>query len=318
MVSAAKWRAIWRIRRRQVLALTASLLILMVLPGTRSRLFRAREETGSAAFPSSMMVARLDAIPRGAKLRQDGPPAGWSHIVIKPVPKLESGDLDTLSPQAFDVAQRIRPLILADVERVESEGESTFRLARVGVGLCAPGHDGVGDVVVTPRSVEGTRGAWTTKERILLAAMSFEARHARLVAATPTFALLRTPNVFLVSGKHRKLDACYALLVDPQTGVLRSLVWRDGVDTSKSKRSFGEARRIDQPLFDLPMDVHATRLPGSIPVAWSFAIRVLPPGINLPLPQEVTSSLSLKADEADPQESAQIEQAFVRVLKTHK
>lgn len=318
MVSAAKWRAIWRIRRRQVLALAASLLILMVLPGTRSRLFRAREETGSAAFPSSLTIARLDAIAQGTKLSQDGPPAGWSHIVIKPVPRLESGDLDTVSPRAFDVAQRIRPLILADVERVESEGESTFRLARVGVGLCAPGHDGSGDVVVTPRSVEGTKGAWSTKERIILTAMSFEASRARLVAATPTFALLRTPNVFLVSGKHRKLDAYYALLVDPRTGALRSLVWRDGVDTSTPERPFGQVRRIDQHLFDLPMDVHATRLPGNIPVAWSFAIRVLAPGIDLPLPQEVASMPGWKSDDADPRESARLEQAFAGVLKAHE
>jgi hypothetical protein len=286
----------------------------MVVPGMKSRMFGAREDAGTDVFPSGIPVARLDAIQRGTKLSQDGPPAGWSHIVIQPVPRLESGDLDTLSPQAFDVAQRIRPLILADVQRVDSDDASTFRLARVGVGLCAPGHDGSGDVVVTPRSVEGTKGAWTTKERIILTAMSFEASHARLVAATPTFALLRTPNIFLVSGKHHKLDACYALLVDPQTGALRTMVWRDGVDTSTPERPFGEARRIDQPLFDLPMDVHATRLPGNIPVAWSFAIRVLPPGINLPLPKEVTSMPASRSDEAGPRESIRLEQAFAGVL----
>ncbi|MGO9600837.1 MAG: hypothetical protein ACLP7Q_22890, partial [Isosphaeraceae bacterium] len=68
MLSAAKWRAIWRIRRRQVLALAASLLVLMGLPGMKSRMFRAREETGSAAFPSSKTIARLDAIAQGTKL----------------------------------------------------------------------------------------------------------------------------------------------------------------------------------------------------------------------------------------------------------
>jgi hypothetical protein len=145
--------------------------------------------------------------------------------------------------------------------------------------------------------------------------MSFEASHARLVAATPTFALLRTPNIFLDSGKHRKLDACYALLIDPRTGVLRTMVWRDGVDTRTPEHPFGEARRIDQPLFDLPMDVHATRLPGNIPVAWSFAIRALPPGIDLPLPQEVTSMPGSRSDDADPRESARLEQAFAGVLK---
>ncbi|MGO9600039.1 MAG: hypothetical protein ACLP7Q_18775 [Isosphaeraceae bacterium] len=96
------------------------------------------------------------------------------------------------------------------------------------------------------------------------------------------------------------------------------MVWRDGVDTSTPERPFGETRRIDQPLFDLPMDVHATRLPGNIPVAWSFAIRVLAPGIDLPLPQEVTIMPSLNSDEADPLGSARLEQAFAGVLKAHE
>ena len=168
-------------KNRQTLILLVALLTLMLSPGMRGRLFRARELTDEppprvtiADLGSSSAAPRLVHLEPGGRLEGQSAPQGWSHLVIKSVPKLATGDLDTVSSQAFETARRIRPVIVADIRGSEPEYGSSYYLARVGVGLCAPGQDGDGDRVVSASSVDGTRGLWTAKQRIILTAMAYE------------------------------------------------------------------------------------------------------------------------------------------------
>ncbi|WP_148596325.1 hypothetical protein [Aquisphaera giovannonii] len=237
--------------------------------------------------------ATLEPLEAGLPIPADRPPRGWTHLVSKSIPKLETGDLDTVSQQAHVIASRVRPVIAAELESADGEPGSRWRLVRVGMGLCAPAAAEGEDVVVTASKVEGTRGGWTTKERLILTAMAYETSKATLVAATPTFALVKTPVNSLVGGSHRKLDSYHAILVDPRTGALRTLVWQvpDDAGSARPGSATIPARLMDAPVFSCPMDVHATKLPGNIPVAWSFAIRGLPPGIDIAIPASLMESL---------------------------
>jgi hypothetical protein len=232
---------------------------------------------------------------------------------MKSIPRLASGDLDTVSEQAHEIAQRIRPLIVADVEHSAGGGGSSFRLARVGVGLCAPAEDGGGDVVITASSVQGTRGPWTTKQRLILAAIAHESSQIRLAAATPTFALVRSPVTFLVTGSHHKVDMCYAVLVDPASGELQTHVWPDTTGIGPSSTGGARFRRLVKTVFDLPQDVHATKILGGLPVSWSFAIRGLPEGPDQDLPAELRSLLTDSS--ADLARSTQIERELSRHVR---
>ena len=181
----------------------------------------------------------------------------------------------------------------------------------MGVGLCAPGKEEGTDVVVSTMSIAGTRGEWTTKQRLILAAMSYESAKAKLAAATSTFALVRSPVIFLVDGQHRKLDLCYALRVDPRTGELTTIAWPDLPSTSGGSPAAAIARRLTSRVFDLPQDVHATRALGNIPIAWSFAIRGLPEG---PTSNYPWNFLSLTASsDAGAERSAAIEQSLIHL-----
>jgi hypothetical protein len=217
---------------------------------------------------------------------------------MKSIPRLATGDLDTVSEQAHEIAQRIRPLIVADVRRGDEHEGSSFRLARVGTGLCAPGQDGTGDVVVTGSSIAGSRGTWTAKQRLILSAIAYESSRARLAATTPTFALIRTPVTFLVSGSHQKIDMCYAVLVDSESGELRTLVWPDTSAVGPENLFPATARWLASAVFDLPQDVQATRILGRLPVAWSFAIRELPAGPDQVLPHELFGLLTGPSEDA--------------------
>ncbi|MGC1720308.1 MAG: hypothetical protein WA746_15095 [Isosphaeraceae bacterium] len=321
MMIHAPRRALRLFENRQTLILLVALLTLMLTPGMRGRLFRARELTDGlpvGAPPSisaHLQAPRLVHLDPGSRLEGQSAPQGWSHLVIKSVPKLATGDLDTVSSQAFETARRLRPVIMADIRRSEPEFGSIYHLARVGVGICAPGQDGVSDRVISPASVEGTRGSWTAKQRIILAAMAYEVSRTHLVAATPTFALLRSPNTFLIEGSHRKVASCQALLVDSQSGKLRVIVWRDDAHHDAGEPSELPARLLSAPVFDCPQDVHASRVL-STPVAWSFAIRELPPGTDLTLPADLAGSLKAKVDGSAG--SAALEQALIERVHDHE
>lgn len=301
---------------------TGLVIIILLVPGMKARVFRAREAvpevraaTLSVSVPAAhepLPPARLEQLPAGARLEGQNPPAGWSHLVFKSIPKLTTGDLDTVSAQAFEIASRIRPLMVAEVRRISDDPGAPFQLKRVGAGLCAPGSGEGTDVVVSTMSIAGTKGEWTTKQRLVLAALSYESSKAKLSAATSTFAIVRSPVVFLVEGQHRKLELCYALRVEPQSGRLETIVWPD----LKSASDAGSpapviARRLTAPVFDLPQDVHATRALGKIAIAWSFAIRGLPDGPGLSLPSEFLR-LEASATESDAR-SAVIEQTLIRL-----
>jgi hypothetical protein len=294
--------------------------VLLLAPGMKARVFRARETVPdlarAAAVPPITAPARLVQLPTGTRFEGQDPPPGWTHLVFKSIPKLTSGDLDTVSAQAYEIAQRIRPLMLAEVRRDGDDPSAAFTLRRVGVGLCAPGKEEGTDVVVSTMSIAGTRGEWTTKQRLILAALSYESSKARLAAATPTFALVRSPVVFLVAGRHRKLDLCYALRVDPRTGELATIVWPEPASKTDESPSATGARRLTSRVFDLPQDVHATRALGNLVVSWSFAIRGLPEGDDLELPGDLLG-LASSSDES-PERSAAIEQRVIHLLSKQK
>src|SRR5271166_6275283 len=120
-------RALRLFENRKTLILLVTLLTLMLAPGMRGRLFRARELTDGlpVGVPSSisadLQAPRLVHLDPGTRLEGQSAPQGWRHLVIKSVPNLATGDLDTVSSQAFETARRIRPVIVADIRRSEPE-----------------------------------------------------------------------------------------------------------------------------------------------------------------------------------------------------
>lgn len=254
----------------------------------------ARAEDGAAA-----KLPALYRLPPGASVK-DGPPKGWTHRVVRSVPELKTGDTTSLPESSQRTATLFRTVIAADVRR---QGGG-FVLARVGVGNAVP----VGDreLVVTsdgPREALATLGA---VEKIVMRVAEGKLDQGRIVAATPTFALFRTPAVMIVGGRHADVDLHYALLVDPATGRLRTLAWAIPQDRSSPP---AELVALDPDAeFRIPLDVRVTSRLGPLPVAWSFAMPKLPPGPPRDLPDEAARTLA----RADRQPPARLE----RLLRT--
>jgi hypothetical protein len=223
---------------------------------------------------------RLVSLSAATRLGEE-PPRGWSHLVIKSIPRLASGERESLPSSALRTATLFRTAILADVEPVGLDKD--FVLARVGTAICVP--DGQGeDIVVSSDRLEALSIRLSTLEQLVLSAVESEMAEARIVARTPTFALVRTPATLVVAGKHRKVDLYYAFCVDRGTGRLGVglwSMWPDQVDQAPPPVLIEVAPKT---VFDCALDVRAKRLLGTIPVTWSFAVRSLPPGRSIRIP----------------------------------
>ena len=215
----------------------------------------------------------------GTVVRQ-GPPTGWTHLVLKSIPKLASGEVQSIPGSGRVTATRFRTTILADVQAAR-DGRSGYVLKRIGLGICTPIQGR--DTIISSRSVAAQGVALSTIEGIVLERTEQEVGRGRLLARSPTFALLSAPATLLNGGHHRPVVLRYAFLVEPTTGALQTAVW--ALDAAP------EARRPARELVWLPpslvyecgMDVQASRVL-KVPVSWSFAMRTLPPGRPIAVP----------------------------------
>ncbi|MDG3004122.1 hypothetical protein [Paludisphaera mucosa] len=287
--------------RAVVIVLAAVPFLTSGFAPRREAVLAPRNASGAEVHdPADVPV--LSWLPAGTRFRDDRPPADWSDVVLKSTPALTSGDLDTVSKEAFATARRLRLVILADVAR--KSDAAPYAIRRLGVGLSAPivGADG-GDVVVAATNVGDASGSWSTKERIILAAGSRELGRAKLAAATPTFAILRTPTTCLVGARHETLDVLYAVLVEPASGRLRLFVCKPAAGGAPSV-----VRELEAPaIVDGPLHVRAKTFAG-IPISWSFAMIDVPEGAERAIPDELARLIA--PDRLETADARVVEGAF--------
>jgi hypothetical protein len=164
-----------------------------------------------------------------------GPPPGWSHLVIKSLPRVKPSEIPRLPKNPLvdrdGLVRRVGWMFTAftaDVVPERQGGHTRYRLRAIGLGLGAT-INGT-DTVLTVESA-ASRGIKLDpiQEQTLNTGYGIQ-KQARVVVHGPSFALLDTPVTFLCGTKNRLLRYRYALLVDPVTGRLDVLCWRLGGD----------------------------------------------------------------------------------------
>jgi hypothetical protein len=211
-------------------------------------------------------------------------PPGWTDLVIKSLPELDSGDLASLPAVGRSSAALFRPVLVADVRKAPW-APRRFSLERLGVGLCVP-VQGV-DTVVTPDGPPEALATLGFVGRQVLGRAEGEVKKDRVLVGTPDFALLEAPAVLKSGRGHLGVVLLYAFLVDSSTGRLRTLIWAVAADPA--------ARSDPEAMIFLPrgqvdrcgLDVAAVRRVGPVTYDWSFAMRSLPTGRRLELPDDL-------------------------------
>ena len=209
----------------------------------------------------------------------DKPPEGWSHLVVKSIPRLASGDKDSLPKGSAKTAAYFRTVILANVKPVGVD-EKEFELTQVGIGICVPKKGEDKDVVVAADRLEalGLHLGWV--ERTVLDECESRMAEGRIIASTPTFALFRSPATIAVAGnEHRKVNLNYAFCVEQNTGKLNVGLWTSAVESRALRPPATMVRLSSNPIFDCRIDVQPTKVVGlKVPFAWSFAMSMLSGG----------------------------------------
>lgn len=132
--------------RRWVLIVTATVVPLLAMAGFVRRCMGSPPVAGLLATHAVGWAHPKLVYLRTGTLVSDKPPEGWSHLVVKSIPRLASGDRGTLPKGSTETATKFRTVILASVRPLDVD-EKDFELEQIGVGICVA-KDEDNDMVV--------------------------------------------------------------------------------------------------------------------------------------------------------------------------
>lgn len=231
-----------RIKRRPWLWIGSGLLlalIAMVLLGSRSRVGRALVKTYLPALAPSAVVAAVEAVPPlpqsvfdceptpiawiepGTEVL-DGPPQGWSHLVIKNDMQVTAGRLTEDAAVWNRMATLFSLAVLADVQRDPAQGN--YYLARLAMGWCQPidGHPRV----ISTATYQKLGAKLDPLEAVSLAMREVDCDdNTRVVARAAASLFYDVHRVLAYGERHLSGRLRHALLVYPRTGELAALMW---------------------------------------------------------------------------------------------
>ena len=243
----------------------------------------------SAESEDNLPVYQLNA--RAPELLAPGtvvdrsPLKGWSHLIIKSLPRLRAGEEKAFSrlvrSETVRMASWMFTAFTADV--VADPVDRRFRLRAVGLGLgtAIDGHDTI-VTTATVRRFGANTGAFGNE--ILTKAYKVQAK-AIMPIGGPSLGLLDTPIWFYCTDGSRLVRYRYALLVEPLSGRLDVLMWSLGAQGAECSR-LTEIVRIATNTIDpaeLIVDRKKVNVLG-IPGDDAFAVDQLPPGRRMAFP----------------------------------
>lgn len=244
-----------------------------------------------------------------------GPPAGWSHLVIKSLPRVKPSEVSRVpTPFGFGrdmVVKQASWMFTAFTANVVPEhqgGHTRYRLRAIGLGLGTKvnGHDRV----LTVESAErvGYKLNWIEKQTLETGYKIQD--QARVVVHGPSFALLDTPVTFRCGTKNRVVRYRYALLVDTPTGRLETLAWRLG--DAEGCADLTRAVLLHPNTIDPAELIPDTTMSG-IPNEFWFGVDDLPPHrAEMTIPPELRDRAA--RTKFTPEDAAELEAALRKLL----
>jgi len=278
-----------------VCRILAPLLVLAICPLVRGDDARRAEAAGTrAAAWTDVTPHRVEWIKPGTQIG-DGPPRGWSHLVLLAKPRIGVGDVDAIPKSAIHFGSMFSFTIVANVRpdgKTDAE-EKRYYLERVGIGM-ATNVQGR-NLIVTSDQTFGAdvgfigRAVMRENERILSTDM-------RQVARTRTMHVFDANAIMLRNSQHRQMVIRHVILVAPQTGQLTAFVWLLGRDGTDQYTLAENAIQMLPPQMqeDRVLSVDARKFTFGIPAADAFALAKLPQGTPVKYSKSLTTLAALR------------------------
>ena len=220
-------------RVRVALVLMTVGVVALVAAGLAVRTFRPAVAPPAWADDYDVTAQPPETIAPGTVVER-GPPAGWSHLVIKSLPRVRPDQIPRLPNRVMSrasLAARVAWMFTAFAADVvpERQGPHTrYRLRAIGLGLGAAVNGR--DTVVTAATAERFGLPLDLFQKMTLDTGYQIQEQARVVLHGPTFALLDTPVSFRCGDRNQMVRYRYGLLVDPPSGRLDVFAWRLGAE----------------------------------------------------------------------------------------
>lgn len=312
---------IWNSLKRTGLILGATVLGLMIvesragnpnaLAPSPSRTPTSLQTTAQAGVPRA--EGKLVLVPPGTLIGTEAP-QGWSHLVLKSLPRINPKHRSLVSQTAYDLSSLVFTSIVARVEPIPGTSPPQYALGDIGLGL---GTQVQGrDMVLSPDTQARLGANLGFQERIVLSECFKRQSLARAVVRTRTMAIIDTHAVMIRNGQHRLAKVRYAVLLDPRSGKIATLTW--GVDLDQNQKPYAASTDLEwlppNKIDVLVLHVDPRQITLGIPGSLAFAVSGVPQGHSrIPL---TTSLASLAGQSAyTPQSAAELEAALRAGLK---
>jgi hypothetical protein len=245
-------------------------------------------------------------------------PAGWSHLVIKSLPRVRPGEESKIPlpvrSRTVRMASWMFTVFTADVQPERRDGKTLYKLRAVGLGLGTA--SGGRDIVITPETASdhGIELDWITREILTRGYKTL--RLAVVVVHGPAFGLVDTPVWYRCGAHHRLIRFRYALVVDAASGRLDVLAWlldpegdcADGAAVVLAPDTIDEAELLTD-----PTEFNAIGIPSDA----AFAVDGLPPHrARLLLPPDLRPLA--EQVKYTPTEAGALEMGLRRLLEPRK
>lgn len=212
-------------------------------------------------------------------------PEGWSHLVIKSLPRVRPDQRKHLPGITVEKAGWMFTAFAANVAK---QPDGTFAFAGIGLGLGAKCRDG--DTIITSETGRkyGARMGIIGEGGMILDKGYAIQRKGVMPLRSPGFAILDTPVWFRCGDGNRLVRYRYTLLVDRASGRLDVLMWSLGADGSPCDQ-LAQIVRIAPDTIDpaeLVVDMKKVNAVG-MPSDDAFAVEQLPPGARRVMPADL-------------------------------
>jgi hypothetical protein len=268
----------------------------------RQRSLEVLSPTIAADLPSTnpdgtidLAPKRLARIPPGTVIA-DGPPAGWSHLILFAHPGLGAGDFTGIPKVVLDYAKWLKFTLLANVGKHKKAGKETYYLDRVARGFAVAIKDKetgkdketIIDCTNTLDADMGLLGGRVLKEN-----EDILDNEVRQVVRTDTMLIFDANSYMLYNNKHERMVNRYAIFVLPHSGRLATVVWLLAFDGPNKYKAAEPALQL------LPPNMHESRLLSAkrekfksvlfvyVPDPDAFALMRIPQGKAIPYTPEL-------------------------------
>lgn len=257
---------------------------------------------------SDTALQHVDVRPRpmtmltGGMLIDQNPPDDWSHLVLHAKPRVAEGDVDRVSKLVNRLAGLFHLVVVAKVGPA-GDGDS-HGIETVAIGLATD----VEGVETTVASQNSSSAKLDFMERTALSQNEASVKSSQQVARTKTMFVFDSDTIMWREGDHLRTIHRHAVLAEPKSGRLATIVWALAPGPKGRYRLCGESlqRLPDALREDRLLHVDANKFTLGIPTQESFGLVRVPPGdaVTLsPTLHEVVESRFDRAEDAVKLES---------------